>query len=146
MTYVDYARTVEDVLALCLTGFPETEVATAYRRSLIYLGPSMFRTEAPSRDCSPPTRSATSRAGAGVQVSVIAVADPTESSRDADAALEGLAESTGGRFFRQLPAGVGGGADQLTSRLDAIRADPPPAVAADSGLFAGCPASRRPSR
>lgn len=139
VTYVDYARTVEDVLALCLTGFPTDGPATAYRRSLIYLGPSVFRADGAEPGLFTADQVGDLASDARAQVNIVAVADPTESSRDADAALEDLVERTGGQFFRQLPAGVGGGADQLTTRLDAIRADPPPAVPADSGLFSKLP-------
>lgn len=37
--YADYAATVEDVLALCLTGFPEFDEPAGQRRSLVYVGP-----------------------------------------------------------------------------------------------------------
>lgn len=137
--YVDYARTVEDVLALCLTGFPEAETGAIPRRSVIYLGPSAFRTDGdrPGLFAADQVRDLADRAGA--QVNVIALTDGTGAARDADAALAALTEHTGGRFFRQLPTGVGGGADQLTERLTAIRTAPPSSVPADSGLFTRLP-------
>jgi hypothetical protein len=136
--YVDYARTVDDVLALCLTGFPSTETATSHRRSLIYLGPSTFRAaDDPGLFTGAQVQDLAARAG--VRMNLIAVTDPTTSSRAADAALSAVADNSGGRFFRQPPSGLGGGPDQLTAHLDAILADPPPAMVSDGGLF-----NRRP--
>ena len=43
VSYVDYAGGVEDVLAMCLTGFPSFDQKTAQRRSLIYVGPGSLR-------------------------------------------------------------------------------------------------------
>jgi hypothetical protein len=39
VSYSDYTATVEDVLAMCLTGFPDFQDRQAQRRSLIYIGP-----------------------------------------------------------------------------------------------------------
>ena len=43
VSYVDYAPSVEDVLALCMTGFPSFDSKSSHRRSLIYLGPGQIR-------------------------------------------------------------------------------------------------------
>lgn len=39
VSYTDYTATIEDVLAMCLTGFPEFDTEAPVRRSLIYVGP-----------------------------------------------------------------------------------------------------------
>ena len=49
MSYVDYAGGVEDVLAMCLTGFPSFDQKTAQRRSLIYVGPGSRRAPGETR-------------------------------------------------------------------------------------------------
>ena len=49
MVYDDYAPTVADVLALCLTGFPDFHTEGGTRRSLIYLGPGALRAPEDSR-------------------------------------------------------------------------------------------------
>ena len=41
--YTDYAGSVEDALALCISGFPSFEKHNTRRRSVIYLGPSDLR-------------------------------------------------------------------------------------------------------
>ena len=43
VSYVDYASSVEDILALCMTGFPSFDSTSSHRRSLIYLGPGQIR-------------------------------------------------------------------------------------------------------
>ncbi len=43
VSYVDYAPSVEDILALCMTGFPSFDSKSSHRRSLIYLGPGPDR-------------------------------------------------------------------------------------------------------
>ena len=43
MPYTDYATNVNDVLALCLSGFRSDEERGTRRRSVIYLGPSDIR-------------------------------------------------------------------------------------------------------
>lgn len=40
VTYADYTTTVEDVIAMCLTGFPDFDSRVPVRRSLIYVGPA----------------------------------------------------------------------------------------------------------
>ena len=49
MSYVDYAGGVEDVLAMCLTGFPSFDQTSAQRRSLIYVGPGSRRAPGETR-------------------------------------------------------------------------------------------------
>ncbi len=43
VSYIDYASSVEDILALCMTGFPSFEATSSHRRTLIYLGPRQVR-------------------------------------------------------------------------------------------------------
>jgi hypothetical protein len=38
VTYVDYAPSLQDALAMCMTGFPNFDNATGHRRQLVYLG------------------------------------------------------------------------------------------------------------
>ncbi len=49
VSYVDYAGGVEDVLAMCLTGFPSFDQTSAQRRSLIYVGPGSRRAPGDAR-------------------------------------------------------------------------------------------------
>ncbi|MET0702679.1 MAG: hypothetical protein ABWY93_23750 [Mycobacterium sp.] len=119
VTYVDYAAGVEDVLAMCLTGFPSFDQKTPQRRSLIYVGPGTLRqpgetrpalyTAAGIRDLSQ---------AAGVQINLMT----TGSSDDA---LDALARDTGGQSFVADPAVV-------AAHLSEIRAHPPaPTTAVD---------------
>lgn len=109
VAYTDYARNVEDLMALCLTGFPSFDRAAPQRRSLIYIGPQptiaagqLFTAD----------RVREMAQTAGVQVNVIT---------GNEGALDGLAADTGGRSYR---AGA-----NVTSALDDIRRHPPEAVA-----------------
>lgn len=116
--YVDYAAGVDDVLALCLTGFPDFEQPSSHRRSIVYLGPPDLRDPAEQRPALFDARRVTDLAArAGAQINVVA---PGE-----DAALRTLAERTGGRFAVATDdAGV-------TRELAGIDAAPAPLVLAD---------------
>lgn len=112
VSYVDYAPNVEDVLALCLTGFPAFDEKTPQRRSLIYVGPqslpgstgAQLFTDEQVREMA---------SAAGVQVNVLAT--------DAGGGpLDELARSTGGRSYE---AGA-----TVDAQLDEIRANPPSAA------------------
>lgn len=46
LVYADYTATIEDVLAMCLTGFPEFDAGAPVRRSLIYVGPATLGEDA----------------------------------------------------------------------------------------------------
>jgi hypothetical protein len=107
VAYTDYEAGVEDVLAMCLTGFPEFGTATAQRRSLIYVGdgalgggdrPALFTAQR-VRDLA---------ADADVQINAIT----DEQSFPAD-----LARATGGRVH---PAG-----GDIAAYLRDIRDHPP---------------------
>jgi hypothetical protein len=118
VSYSDYAESVEDQLALCLTGFPAFDRKVAQRRSLIYVGPSQLRTPDDPR---PPLFTA-ERVGdvaraAGVQVNALTTGPDS-------AFLSTLVRDTGGQEF---PADSG-----VAARLTEIR-NHPPAATTDTG-------------
>ena len=87
VAYTDYTATIEDVLAMCLTGFPEFDTEAPVRRSLVYVGPGTLGAEGgPSLFTAQQVRDMA--ATAGVQVNAITGDDglPAE-----------LAHQTGGR-------------------------------------------------
>lgn len=109
VAYADYEPGVEDVLAMCLTGFPEFDTTTAQRRSVIYVGdgtlgggdrPALFTAQR-VRDLA---------VNAGVQINAIT----DEGSLPAE-----LARETGGRVY---PAG-----GDTAAYLRDIRNHPPAA-------------------
>jgi hypothetical protein len=117
VTYVDYASGVDDVLALCMTGFPSFKEKSTHRRSVIYLGPSSIRAPDETRPALFVDQRVTDMANqAGIQINVI-----TTSPRGREATLRSITESTAGKFFYYNP-------DALSADLDAIRDDPPPAM------------------
>ena len=119
VTYVDYAPSVDDVLALCMTGFPSFEQKSTHRRSLIYLGPSTIRTPDETRPALFVDQRVTDMATqAGIRIDAI-----TTSPRGREATLRSVTESTGGKFFYYNPDN-----SMLSADLDAIRDDPPPAA------------------
>jgi hypothetical protein len=112
VSYVDYAGGVEDVMALCLTGFPAFDQEAAQRRSLIYVGPGSRRAPGETR----PTLFTADAVGelvetGDVQVNVLLTGP-------GGGALEALARETGGRSFS---ANSNAAAD-----LSEIRDNPPP--------------------
>ncbi|QVI28208.1 hypothetical protein MN2019_02115 [Mycolicibacterium neoaurum] len=118
VSYVDYAPTVSDILALCLTGFPDFGSAAPQRRSLIYVGPAALPDDPAPALFSDTAVRALARDGA-VQVNAISTGAglPAE-----------LAEATGGRAY---PATTDVGA-----RLAEIRRNQPPPVPAADGAAA----------
>lgn len=117
--YEDYSPTVADVLALCLTGFPDFQTEGDTRRSLIYVGPGALRSPEDTRPTVFTDAQVTELAQrAGVQINAIATPG-----RETDA-LATLTDVTGGQFFRYDPA-------TLDANLDAIRAQPAPAQQGD---------------
>ena len=111
VSYADYAANINDVLALCLSGFPDadTENDTAPRRSLIYVGPGTLGGEAgPTLLTADQVRD--TAAQGGIQVNAITEPDslPAE-----------LAGATGGRTHSAAGA--------VAAHLADIRANPPPA-------------------
>ena len=119
VAYVDYASGVDDVLALCMTGFPSFGEKSTHRRSLIYLGPSSIRTPDETRPALFVDQRVTDMANqAGIQINAI-----TTSPRGREASLRSITESTGGKFFYFNAAD-----SALSADLDAIRDDPPSAA------------------
>ena len=113
--YVDYAPSVEDILALCMTGFPSFEQKSTHRRSLIYLGPSAIRQPGESRpSLFTEQRTTDMAATAGIQINVVTPAAPQND------ILRRIAESTGGQYFQIDPSGSG-----LAGHLDSISDNPP---------------------
>lgn len=118
--YSDYAASVNDVLALCLSGFPPAEHPNTHRRSVIYLGPSDLRAAAERRAAlfaDGSVRALAQRTGA--QVNVIDTAPSP-----ASGSLAALTRQTGGRY-------VAAGTTSVTAALNGIRAHGPPARTAD---------------
>jgi hypothetical protein len=121
--YTDYAASVDDVLALCVSGFPAAEQRNAHRRSVIYLGPSELRAAGERRAAlftDGSVRELAERAGA--QVNVIDTAPSP-----ASGSLAALAAQTGGRYM--VP-----GMTPLTVALNEIRTHTPPAHRADGSV------------
>lgn len=111
VTYVDYAASAADVLALCLTGFPTDDPAGDRRRSLIYLGPGDLRAPDETRPALFTDQQVIDLAGErGVQVNAL-VSSPGP--------VRDIAQATMGRYAPISP--------DLTDQLDGIRAHPPEA-------------------
>ncbi|MGE2732318.1 hypothetical protein ACQI4F_22870 [Mycolicibacterium vaccae] len=109
--YDDYAPTVADVLALCLTGFPDFERPGDVQRAVIYLGPGELRApgdDRPSLYSDEQVIDLARRAGARVDA-VATPGRPTE-------ALSSVAAATGGEFVRLEP-------EQLTGQLERVLTD-----------------------
>lgn len=91
ITYTDYAPSVDDVLSLCLTGFPDFEQKSSHRRSVIYLGPPALQAPGEQRPALfDAQRVADLADAAGAQINVVTSGE--------DAALRALTEQTGGEF------------------------------------------------
>jgi hypothetical protein len=119
VSYVDYASSVDDVLALCMTGFPSFGQKSTHRRSLIYLGPSSIRAPDEARPALFVDQRVVDMANeAGIQINAI-----TTSPRGREATLRSITESTGGKFFYYTA-----GSSALSTDLDAIGDNPPPAA------------------
>jgi hypothetical protein len=116
VSYADYTPSVEDVVAMCVTGFPPFDRKADQRRSLIYVGPQASSGGAPALFTA--DRVAELARQAGVQVNVLTTGAATGSMAD-------LAHDTGGQAFS---------ADSdVTAHLDQIRQHSP---AAPSGAGA----------
>jgi hypothetical protein len=114
VSYADYTQSVEDVLALCLTGFPSFDRKTDQRRSLVYVGPQASPSgSAPALFSA--DRVAELATTAGVQVNVLTTGATTGPMAD-------LARDTGGQAYS---------ADSdVTAHLERIHRNPPPAPSA----------------
>jgi hypothetical protein len=109
VAYADYAGSVEDQLALCLTGFPGFDRKAAQRRSLIYVGPG--RSGPPDgRALFTADRVEEIAMTAGVQVNALITGAGS-------AAVSSLVAATGGQ---QFPAD-----SAVAAHLTAIRTHPP---------------------
>lgn len=111
VAYVDYDEGVEDLLGLCLTGFPDFDRKGAQRRSLIYLGPGQVAsTDERHRSLFTAAQIADLAAKAGVQVNALVTGSES-------AALAALIRDSGGQSFA---------ADaDVAAHLAAIRNTPP---------------------
>ncbi|OBK20706.1 hypothetical protein A5634_12025 [Mycobacterium asiaticum] len=117
--YTDYAASVDDTLALCISGFPSDE-HSARRRSVIYLGPSNLRAASEQR-------AALFTAGgvrdlairADIQLDVIDTAPSP-----ASGSLLALAQQTGGRYLAP-------GRGPVTTAIKEIRTNAPSARLSD---------------
>ena len=119
VNYVDYASSVEDVLALCMTGFPSLESTSSHRRSLIYLGSGQLRGADETRPSLLTADQVSAMASkAGIQINALST-----SSRNAGV-LPSVAKSSGGQYFS-----LDGRQDQLIGDLNTIRGKPPAATA-----------------
>ena len=110
MSYVDYAEGLEDLLAMCLTGFPGFESHLHNGVRLVYVGPDADA-RGPALFTADRVRELARTAGVQVNV-VLTGAD--------NGTLAALARDTGGRA---LPADA-----DVPAHLADIRANPPAAV------------------
>jgi hypothetical protein len=140
LDYTDYAPSVEDVLALCMSGFPDSDQTDGHRRQLIYVGYSTLKDPADDR-ASVYTDDAVRQLAVdkGVQVNVISRADVPAATAQGNDALRSIAAATGGSFELYNP-----GADvldqpgidpMLQQFLTQISQNPPPAQLADGQLI-----------
>lgn len=139
INYTDYVRSVEDILALCMTGFPGFEDKSGHRRSLIYMGYSKIRSDDDQRRSLYSTQTVKDMAArAGIQINAIVRSDVLSGPKQSSDSLSSIVASTGGRFGLYNPAGTGadpGSTDAtLTGLLDRIR-DAPPDVVLPSGMM-----------
>jgi hypothetical protein len=112
VTYVDYAPSVADTLALCLTGFPSSDAPGDRRRSVIYIGPGEMRAADENRPSLFTTDQVREMAREiGIQVNAVA---------SSPGGVRPVVDSTAGRYI-PLSADMAGA-------LDEIRAHPPDAA------------------
>jgi hypothetical protein len=108
VSYVDYSEGVDDLIALCMTGFPDFDGKATQRRSVVYVGPGEVGGRAALFDTSRVERMA---ATAGIQINALAIGSDDVCS---------LASATGGQCFD-------GASDEsgVTAELKQIRSHPP---------------------
>jgi len=126
--YVDYASSAEDVLALCMSGFPDSDGAR--RRQLVYLGDSSLRDPVDGRQSLYSADAVRQLADdKDVQINVLARTD----------ALGAVAEATGGTLQLYYPseaAAAEPGIDpMLLAHLERIQDSPPTAELADGRVI-----------
>jgi hypothetical protein len=112
VSYEDYSIDVDDLLTLCLTGFPNFDETSAQRRSVIYVGPDANRGPAVGPTLFTADRLRDLAAAGGVQVNAVVTG------RDSGA-LSSLARDTDGRALAAGPS--------VVAALDDIRDHPPAA-------------------
>ncbi|MGV0810528.1 hypothetical protein ABQF34_01060 [Mycolicibacterium boenickei] len=112
VSYVDYAANVEDVLAMCLTGFPSFPEKSPQRRSMIYVGPESLPGSGETAALFSADRVRDLAVTAGVQVNAI-------TSGSGDGAVADLTRATGGRWFPDSA--------EVADHLTEIRDHPPQA-------------------
>lgn len=139
VTYVDYAASLEDALAMCMTGFPNFDNATGHRRQLVYIGYTRWRGADEARPALYDRGQVQAMAQrGGIQLNAIARADVADTGPAGNDTLRALTEATGGTFARYNPAGTaasdGGPGQVLSADLDEITDDPPPAVVAGGSV------------
>ncbi|KUI44216.1 hypothetical protein AU197_02980 [Mycobacterium sp. IS-1590] len=111
VTYVDYATSVADVLALCAAGFPADDPPGERRRSIIYLGPGQLRAPDETRPSLYTDQQVTElMQERGIQVNAL-VTSPGP--------VRSVVSATSGRY---APVGP-----DPAAQLDGIRAHPPDA-------------------
>ncbi|MCH9729830.1 MAG: hypothetical protein K0U84_09175 [Actinomycetia bacterium] len=136
--YLDYAPSVQDILALCMAGFPDFDAPSKHRRQVVFLGYPNIRSADETRDALFDTQGVIRLASAGgIQVNVLARTDILEMTPEGQDSLREIAQSTGGRFEVYNPAGssassdAAGGIDPtMTRMLDEIGDNPPEVVSA----------------
>jgi hypothetical protein len=112
VSYEDYTPNVDDLLTLCLTGFPGVDSPAAQRRSLIYVGPDAAPPDETSQALFTADRLRALAVAGSVQVNAVVTGKES-------GALSSLAGDTGGRV---LPAGP-----SVVAAIDDVRAHPPAA-------------------
>lgn len=134
VSYVDYAPSVQDVLALCMTGFPSFEDKSSHRRSLIYLGPSGIRSPQERRPSLFTAQQITDMAAqGGIQVNAVTPAVGGTTAPTSDTTLRLITESSGGQYMPYRDTGA------LAAALDTIRNKPPRVVAGGGAGTAASP-------
>jgi hypothetical protein len=112
VSYLDYAPSTADLLAMCVTGFRSSDAPGDRRRSIIYLGPGEIRRADETRPSLFTDQQVADMAHEdGIQINALA---------SSPGGLRPIVESTGGRY---APVGP-----NLTGDLDEIRAHPPDAA------------------
>lgn len=111
VTYTDYARSVEDVLAMCVTGFPGFDTPAEGPRSLVYVGPGSLRApDDPRPQLFTAARLRDLAAAGAIQVNALGSGPDTGT-------VDQLVRASGGQSFP--PGG------DVAAHLSAIRAHPP---------------------
>jgi len=135
VAYSDYAQTVNDALALCMTGFPGFTKPSEHRRSVIFLGPTAEPPQA--HPIYPDDKLTELSRTAQIQLNVL-----TPTAAEEGGAVKRLAESTGGRFITYLqgtkttsPAEQAGIDKTFRGHLDEIRSNPPVITQSDGTVL-----------